>query len=357
MQLTSLITQLPVRLIRARLYWRSLFCVLVVLSGCNSHPHQVTRGIYYWKNSFRTDGYIDQRLKDIQCNNIYLHCFDVDWNAAKAAPGPVAIVRMPPQQDYSFTIIPVVFITQPAIRNTGAAQLPALAANISKLLQQLMTTLPVKEIQIDCDWTGGTRDTYFKLLHLLKEQTFFHDKTLSCTIRLHQVKYRLKSGIPPADKGLLMCYNVGNLKKPGDHNSILDAALVKDYLASTATYPLPLDVALPLFSWCIQFRGSSMKGILRDVEPTMVTGNPLFRHTSANLYTCTTDTIWQGYAFSRGDLIRVEVPALPDLQTIAAFTAREIKNNPLSVIFFHADSVTLSKYSNDELKAIYNAYD
>ena len=66
---------------------------------------------------------------------------------------------------------------------------------------------------------------------------------LSATIRLHQLKFIGESGIPPVDKGLLMCYNMGDLHRLRISNSILETAELKKYIKQLSVYPLKLDVA------------------------------------------------------------------------------------------------------------------
>lgn len=68
------------------------------------------------------------------------------------------------------------------------------------------------------------------------------------------------------------------------------------------------------------------------------------------------DSNWHGYHLLKNDELRVEIPELKDLQEVANFTAKEIRNDSLSINFFHVDSLTLSKYSTHELEAVYNAY-
>jgi hypothetical protein len=99
-----------------------------------------------------------------------------------------------------------VFITQEPLKS-GAESLTDLATNISTLLSAIAADSNLQlsaEVQIDCDWTAATRDNYFALLKKLKQQPFFQKKTLSTTIRLHQVKFVSQTDVPPADKGLLM---------------------------------------------------------------------------------------------------------------------------------------------------------
>ena len=71
---------------------------------------------------------------------------------------------------------------------------------------------------------------------------------LSATIRLHQVKYREETGVPPVDYGVLMYYNMGHISAMGA-NSIYDRSTALRYLGKLREYPLPLDIALPMFAW------------------------------------------------------------------------------------------------------------
>ena len=330
---------------------------MMLVVGCNHKRTHIDRSIYYWKTVFTTSN-IDNRLKETDCRHLYLHCFDVVWNKEERKALPVAKVHFAQDIDSSLMITPVVFITQDVVRNIEEQDIYSLAENIDGLLSQTFAgkVFRSNEVQIDCDWTATSRETYFKLLKAVKEKNFFQGKKLSCTIRLHQVKYFMSSGIPPVDKGLVMCYNIGNLKKPGDHNSILDPALAKNYLKNIGSYPLKLDIALPLFSWCIQFSKDGFKGILRDVTPEAVRQSSPFYEMGKNRFECNADTIWHGYHFQKDDIVRIEEPSFDDILTVANFTGKHIKNDSLSVVLFHADSLTLSKYPNDEIEAIYSAY-
>jgi hypothetical protein len=80
------------------------------------------------------------------------------------------------------------------------------------------------------------------------------DVPLTATIRLHQYAQPGKTGVPPADRGMLMPYNVGKIAEPGDVNSIFDEATAEPYFRGTKHYPLPLDIGLPAFAWGVQFR-------------------------------------------------------------------------------------------------------
>jgi hypothetical protein len=332
--------------------------LLCCLPGCKHKPHVVNRGFYYWKTTYAPTAFEQHTLQQLKVQTMYIRLFDVDMNQAIRQPYPVAAVRLPAAMDKAFRYVPVIFITQRTLKLLNKDNIPQTAARINNLAYGLCTAAGITpaELQIDCDWTAGTRQTYFSLLTALRKQDFFAGKTLSCTIRMHQIKYTGSSGIPPADKGLLMCYNMGNMKKPGEHNSILETATAKQYLSGIGSYPLPLDIALPIFSWSLLFHGQEFGSILRDVPAALMEQNPLFRKRSATIYECRRDTIWQGHLLRTHDVIRVEESDPETLEEIAAYTAARIKNDSLNIIFFSCDSITLSKYPLHELETVYHHY-
>lgn len=334
-----------------------LLCVSCFFSSCAKKHHDVTRGFYYWKTVYKPSPFELATLHQLSVRKLYVRFFDVDENNVAGRPFPVAPVRMT-TTDSGFNYVPVVFITQKAIISLNDSSVQQLAQNICALTEKICAQSGITpgEVQIDCDWTSGTKNKYFTLLTLLKEQPFMKGKTLSCTIRLNQVKYQVHNGIPPADRGLVMCYSMGTLKKFGPANSILEAEEAKDYLKHLNTYPMPLDIALPIFEWCVLFRDRQYKGILHDVTTASVMHSPLFRLKEHNLYTCSYDTVWQGYRFSVNDVIRVETPSYEDILTVAKYSSRQINNASLNVVFFDCDSITLNKFSGNELETIYNSY-
>ena len=151
------------------------------------------------------------------------------------------------------------FITNATLKNLPETSIEQLADNITSKIKRMLKSLGevhVKEIQIDCDWTGSTRVKYFTLLkHItLKVKTrsanfnLREDITISATLRLHQIKYHKKTGVPPVARGMLMFYNMGSPTQIDMQNSILNLDIAKQYIENLESYPLPLDVALPIFS-------------------------------------------------------------------------------------------------------------
>lgn len=333
-----------------------LVAVFLLLQACSRPPqHHITRAFYYWKTAYGPGVYEQQRLRSLQCRKLYVRLFDVDHDPA--GPVPVGTLRWKQRPDTALEYVPCIFITQQALDGLKPAGIPLLAERMAHLAEGLCVQggISPKELQIDCDWTARNKELYFLLLKALKQQPYCKDKLLSCTIRLYQVKYVRRNGVPPVDRGLLMCYNMGDMRKPGDHNSILDPAEAKAYLSGIGSYPLPLDVALPLFSQCLLFRKAQLQGILRDVSPEDIGASGLFVRDGENNYRVLADSNWKGFALQRDDRIRVEQVPPDAIKKTAAYLLDRLKTDSLSLAFFDCDSLTLSKYPDHDLETIYHA--
>jgi len=328
-----------------------------VASGCGSH-HTVTPAFYFWKTRYALSSADSGLLQRSGAHKLYIRMCDVDWSGAEEKILPRAPLDFAQAPDTALDYVPVVFITARTLAHLpDSAAVKTLAQNLTGLLSKMCAGASIypSEVQLDCDWTATRREVYFALLRAVKRQTFLKGKILSATVRLHQVKYVGKSGIPPADRGMLMCYNMGNTRKPGPHNSILDAEEAEDYLENIGAYPLPLDIALPLFRWCVLFRDHALVGILRDVPPEEAATASFLQKKNALEYRCVADTLWHGYALKTGDILRTEIVEAEAIHRIARYAARRIRNIDLTVALYHLDPVTCSKYSPDEMERFFEA--
>ena len=95
---------------------------------------------------------------------------------------------------------------------------------------------------------------------MLKELKAASKKKIEVTIRLHQIKYASKTGVPPADSGMLMYYNMSDFTSIDTKNYILDIDVAKRYHYNFDTYPLALDLALPLYTQATIIRFSKVVG-------------------------------------------------------------------------------------------------
>lgn len=331
---------------------------LLLLSGCKSpERHHISTAFYYWKTRFSTSPYERQLLQETGTQVLYLRMFDVHWDENEQQAVPIGMLRSEAVTDTSLQYVPVLYITQACLTRLQDTALPELSRNISRLLTQLcyQYKLSPQEVQVDCDWTQSTAALYFRLLEQLRQQSFFKNKLLSCTIRLHQVKYVTSSGIPPADKGLLMVYNMGNLTRYGSHNSVLDPDAAQQYLHTLQAYPLPLDVALPLYHWAVLFEQKQFKGILYNLSKEQLDPVLLARR-EGNLYRITADGEAGGYTLKKGQEIRFEAPPPEALEQIASFIGPRLRDSSFRLAFFHLDSAALQPYTAAALLKIRAAF-
>lgn len=330
--------------------------LMLFLFSCSSkNKHQVSTGFYYWKTSFKLQEKEEKILADLHAQSIYIRLFDIGIENGKAVPlGILNNETLDTNQPLRF--VPVVFIKQNSFYQLTTESTEDLAIKTASLMQQLCQKLNINpdEIQIDCDWTKSTKELYFHFLKILQKQDFLKDKTLSCTIKMHQVKYLTSTGVPPVNRGLLMVYNMGNLSKYGGQNSIFELKESKDYLKNMQQYPLPLDIALPLYHWTIWFENQKFKGILYNVSKTDFEEKDL-KKIEGDLYELRNDVEIPGYQFKKGAALRFENPDKKELKIIASYISKRLNNPNPQLLLFHLDSFALKDYSIKEMQKLINA--
>ncbi|MEX8549220.1 MAG: hypothetical protein V5804_16590 [Mucilaginibacter sp.] len=307
---------------------------------------------YYWKTSYQLNQNELQALNLFHSKKLYIRMMDVDLDENGALPVPISPVVFKEKLPDTLALVPVVFVVNRALQNLSKPQLDKLSAQIlyfvnGKVKQAGKNSFD--ELQIDCDWTASTRDNYFYLLHQIKALLQPKHQQLSVTLRLHQLKNQKSSGIPPANRVLLMCYNMGNLRKYGRQNSILELAELKKYLnENLKNYPLPADVALPLFSWAVAFRNKQYIGISKRLTETTLQNQANFTRLNPDFYVV--KTALPNYGLQPGDEIRWENIPPEKLQEVSRYLSGYLKPEPLNLIFFHLDAPLFKKYSDEELE-------
>ncbi len=267
-------------------------------------------------------------------------------------PVPVSPITFQQKLPDTVQMAPVVFIINNVLKAVPKTSLADMAAKIVRFTDAKVEQAGKKsynELQIDCDWTADTRDNYFYLLNVLKGLT--KGKTLSVTLRLHQVKNRVKCGIPPVSKALLMCYNMGNLRKYGPQNSIIDVNELKKYLDDNISrYPMKMDIGLPLFSWAVAFRDKQYIGIAKQIKFDNLTNKNQFSPIGSNLYSAKTDM--PQYGLRMRDEVRWEDAPLQSLQAIASYIGPKLKGDDVGLVYFHLDEKVIKNYSYGDLENV-----
>ena len=148
---------------------------------------------------------------------------------------------------------------------------------------------------------------------------------------------------------MLMCYNMGNLRKYGNQNSILELSELKKYLGSNlSTYSIPSDIGLPLFSWAVAFRNKQYIGISKKLKYTLLTNKNQFKFIGNNLYKAIADL--PEYGLLNGDEVRWESVSENNLEEAAAYISPFIKADSLNIIYFHLDNDLINTYTYADLE-------
>ncbi|MDP4218869.1 MAG: hypothetical protein Q8916_05635 [Bacteroidota bacterium] len=332
-----------------------LLLALSLLPGCRKEHHASApaRAFYYWKHEYKLGNLEDSALSTLHIKKIYVKFFDV--TASDHGAIPVATIGFDSSSLRSnIEYVPVIFITQAALLGTDEKLIDTLAAEIVSKTFRIADRegLQLHEIQLDCDWAQHSRAKYFRLVEVIGKLVAQRKMITSCTIRLHQVKYRSESGLPPCSRGMLMFYNMTDWRRPQTKNSIFDPEEAEKYLPYIKDYPMQLDVALPIFHWAIAYRGASFLAILDGARRDMLTAKNIFV-ADGDKFRVLRDTFAFGARLQSGDMIRAESC---DAKIIAQYSARIsslLPDEERSFALFHLDSATLTRYSHDELESLF----
>ena len=325
------------------------FLRIVMISSCtNDNTSHENISFYHWKSKAIFNKSHQKAINIAQTNKIYLHYFDIEnlHEPTRSNDGifPTYVLKSVTQEYQKFEIIPVVYIANRVFKAKDL-NITFLSNRIKKLINQISKVQfnkEFKQIQIDCDWTGSTRGAYFKLLKQL--QNHFE---IDVTVRLHQIKYKKKTGVPPVKKGTLMLYNVGDLKNK-QQNSILESSIVKQYINSETDYPLSLNIGLPLFSQTIVTNNDNKIKIIKNTERRRLESDDHFKKNDNLNLVVVKDTLYKGFFLSKGYNLKLE--EIDENVIIASYNVlKESKLNVDEVIFYHLDEKSLS---NINLKAL-----
>ena len=336
-----------------RLMYRlfTLLLTLLLFSSCK-RERQVNASFYYWKTIYKENTAEQRWLDTLHSSRMYLRMMDVDIAETGADAVPVSPVTFQNPLPASLNLVPVVFIVNNVLKDKSHAQLDDLAAKLLFFVKGKVAQAgkkEIKELQIDCDWTKSTRENYFYLLNKIKQKIAEQHIVLSATLRLHQLKNLVGSGIPPVDRVMLMCYNMGNLRQYGEQNSILEQSEMEKYLGKNlGNYPLPVDVGLPLFSWAVAFRKKTYIGIPKKVTATALQNKVLFREIRMHHFLALKDL--PDFGLKQGDELRWESIPVKKLQNAAVYIANYLNNNAINLIYFHLDETLLKNYNYEDLE-------
>ena len=307
------------------MYWREtilrspLWLLLAIALFASCGRDEPKRSVYYWQTTLRVGAAERAFLARNGVGRVYCRYFDVV--PGDDGPRPNATMAFEGAFPKTVEVVPVVYIVNDCMGQPH----DGLAEKIVRRVSQMNETNSVpaaKELQVDCDWTMTTREAFFAFLEKLRALCHDRGMKLSATIRLHQ----LSQPAPPADHGVLMMYNTGDVTKLAVRKPILDIKDVMPYMRYLRGYGMDLSTAYPLFTWHVLFRGGKYVGIMHGDDDLPVLP---------------------------GDSIAVRQPDLGDILRAkkAVDDARHDANQ--EIILYDLSHKNIKRFSDDDFKKIY----
>jgi hypothetical protein len=337
-------------------------CLLIGFAACEQPNVHVQKGMYYWKSGENHLTYeLDTALAHFDVSKFYVKLFEVQLDTV-LGPVPASINDLSAYDLRNRTrhngdaqpceVVPVIFLRNEVLKYPGL-DVGDLAQKMIHFVHQKLNSedypeLRSKEIQVDCDWTESTAATYHQLILAMKNN--FKGK-ISITLRLYPYKFRERMGIPPADRAVLMCYNLMAPSQSGTKNSILDVQLLHDYVDGVEQYPLPLDLVFPIYSMVFHYRNNLFFQTLqwdptKSQLPLDSLGNGVYRIQE--------NALENDFLFRKGDIIEVETVSNALLDEAVRIVHEEVElQDSATISFYHLSKENISAHGIPHLAAIY----
>ncbi len=331
-----------------------LIITIMLLASCSAKKANNTKAFYYWKTRYKLSEHDKELIKKLK--------FD------KCKIIPVGKLRFNNTEKYPYKYVPCVFITNEVIKKLSQEELNLLAIRINKEVEYIADKISLKkenkdsltvslydELQIDCDWSVSTKDKYFFFLKKIRKNAI--NKKISVTLRLWQLKNKKLAGIPPVEKAMLMCYSSGNPKDYDIENSLANYNEIKKYIKGQS-YPIELDIALPIYSWAILFRNRQFKTIVRNFNfKDAQSDTSLFKQIGKNRYFVKKDTVMFDYYVRYGDELRLENFNKNEMsKLIKLLKSEDLKLNNSVISFFSWDSTYIENHGYKNINEYYDNF-
>lgn len=338
---------------------KSIYFLLIccLYCSCRHEPPKLTTAFYHWKTALALSQEERTYLDSLKSNKLYVKFFDIDWDAQQQMAIPLAEVQVAAHTIRSLEVIPCIFITNRTFKQLPDDQVEDLTDKVLKKIKELAQQLPahkINELQFDCDWSKSTRAIYFRFLEVIKKKA--PEYSLSATIRLHQIKFANQTGIPPVERGMLMCYNMGDVDKVDTPNSIFDINILKQYLEGFENYTLDLDIALPIFYWGVLIRDNKVIKLINNLDSEALSDSTLFAKKDAIHFDVLKSTYLKGYYLYEGDQLRLEHVSFQDLSAGAYLMKNVLPQYDRTISYYHLDTTTIKYYPHGKMEKIYTIF-
>lgn len=338
-----------------------LASLLLALFGCSKTAQQpLVPAFFYWETVFECSDSEYRLMDSLGCKKLYVKILDIGKNPETGEIEPYSRTQIPDTLASSgLEIIPCIFITNEVFLNLSAEKTSWLAGRIAEQCARQNLGEKSPAVLFDCDWTPSTQAAFFLFLEKMREK-MPPGTRLEATIRLHQYKFPKKTGVPPVDRGMLMFYNTGDVDQESERNTIFHPEDALKYVdGAPKKYALPLDLALPLFSWGLVFREGELWKIIPGPLPldSLRSGGKFVENPSpspfvAQLWEVQEGTFLGGHYLRPGDRLRLSTSA-PKLIFNAAEIAQKLDlANDATLAFFHLGIAESEHFSAQLLDSV-----
>ncbi|MFZ4544487.1 MAG: hypothetical protein ACOYOA_10585 [Saprospiraceae bacterium] len=314
---------------------------------------------YYAKSTLDLSKQEEQILLENPKSPLYFHLMDVVWDSDKQFAIPTAQIRLEKSLPQFLTIVPVVNIANEVFEHINSADADGLAQMIAKRIEDKLmegngVVNPIQSLQLDCDWTPETKDRYFVFIQSLANS---FDFPITVSVRLHQIKFKEKMGIPPVKRVMLFYFNSGELNESKTRNVYSDSAFPNDFLSQIEQYPMPMDLGILLFG-CGQIkRNDKIIHLLDNLSKEDLTDNLIFEQISPTDFKVLDDITLKNFRCVSGDNIHLETIENNQLSSTCAALAPHLKREKRNICFYQLDDVLLKNYPNGFLKGLVKVLD
>lgn len=325
--------------------------IITLLIACQSKTESVDLSMYYWKTNFKLSSIEQSFLQENDIDKVYIRYCDVGLK--NDLPVPIAPIEWNDEETLPKEVIPVIYIKNEVFLKPNL-EINDLVQKLHAYIQQIHSKVSISptHIQFDCDWSLNSKNQYFEFLKEFKKQTNYD---LSATIRLHQIKYFEKTGVPPVDHGVLMYYNMGSIAA-NDLNSIYDREVALQYISRLSDYPLALDIALPIFSWGVHSREGKIVNVIGGLRAGDFNAISSLKKIKTSTYIVEDEYLYEGRLLQKGDIIKIEEVSEKELLKIAKDLTKYLNQKPKEIILYDLNEKNLENYEKEFFKSVRQGY-
>jgi hypothetical protein len=138
--------------------------------------------------------------------------------------------------------------------------------------------------------------------------------------------------------------------------SILNIEKARPYLQNKKAYPLPLDLALPIFSWGVVFRNDEMVKLIHKLPEKALQDSSRFEQVSDQRFEVKKSTYLEGLYLYRGDYIRLEKIEPEKLDEAVKLNLPLFKGKTFTLSLYHLDTTFINSMTYDHLDAVYESF-